>query len=40
MTVALNHKEIETHAERMTKIKLFINKYKWEGTNFPSEKDD
>ena len=24
----------------MTKIKLFINKYNWEGINFPSEKDD
>ena len=24
----------------MTKIKPFINKYNWEGINFPSEKDD
>ena len=24
----------------MTKIKPFMNKYKWEGTNFPSQKDD
>ena len=24
----------------MIKIKSFINKYKWEGKNFPSEKDD
>ena len=24
----------------MTKIKLFIKKYKWEGINYPSEKDD
>ena len=23
-----------------TKIKSFINKYNWEGINFPSEKDD
>ena len=26
--------------ERITKIKPFINKYNWEGINFPSEKDD
>ena len=24
----------------MRKIKPFINKYKWEGLNFPSDKDD
>ena len=24
----------------MTKIKPFINRYYWEGINFPSEKDD
>ena len=26
--------------QRITKIKAFINKYNWEGINFPSEKDD
>ena len=26
--------------QRVTKIKRFINKYKWEGINYPSEKDD
>ena len=26
--------------QRITKIKTFINKYNWEGINFPSEKDD
>ena len=36
----LNHKEIEKHAERITKIKLFINRYKWEGINFPSENNN
>ena len=25
--------------QRITKIKPFINKYNWEGINFPSEKD-
>ena len=37
ITVALNYEEIEKRAERKTKIKTFINKYKWEGINFPSE---
>ena len=27
--MALNHEEIEKHTERITKIKPFINKYKW-----------
>ena len=26
--------------QRVTKIKPFINKYKWEGISFSSEKDD
>ena len=34
----LNHEEIGTHSERIAKIKPFINKYNWEGMNFPSEK--
>ena len=37
VTVALNHEEIGKHAE---KIKPFINKYKWKGINFRSEKED
>ena len=40
VTVVLNHEEREKSPERMTKIKPFIYKYKWEGINFPSEKDD
>ena len=39
VTVTLNHEEIGKHPERITKIKPFINKYKWKGINFPSEKD-
>ena len=35
MTVALSYEEIGKHAERITKIKPFINKCKWEGINFP-----
>ena len=32
-------KEKKKSPERITKIKPFINKYKWEGISFPSEKD-
>ena len=39
VTVVLNHEEIKKNPQRITKIKLFINKYNWEGKNFPSEKD-
>ena len=40
VTVTLNYEEIKKDPQRITKIKLFINKYNWEGINFPSEKDD
>ena len=40
VTVALNYEEIGKHAERITKIKPFINNYNWEGINYSSEKDD
>ena len=40
MSGAINYAEIGKHAERLTKIKNFINKYKWEVTNFLSEKGD
>ena len=40
ITVALDYEEIGKHDGRITKIKTFISKYKWEGINFPSEKDD
>ena len=40
LTVALNQEEMGKSPERITKIKPFINKYKKEGINFPSEKDD
>ena len=33
-------KKYEKNPERITKIKIFINKYKWEEIHFPSEKDD
>ena len=36
VTVALNYEEIKKDLQRITKIKSFINKYNWEGINFPS----
>ena len=38
VTVTLNYEEITKGSQRITKIKLFINKYNWEGINFQSEK--
>ena len=40
MAVALNHEEIGKYFEKITKIKPFINKYKWEKIIFPSEIND
>ena len=40
LTIALNHEEIAKKCERMTKVTPFINKYKWEGINFASGKDN
>ena len=40
MTVTLNHEEIKNDPQRISKINPFIDKYNWEGTNYPSEKDD
>ena len=37
---AINYAEIGKNAEILTKIKNFINKYKWKVINFPLEKDD
>ena len=33
---ALNYQTIETHSERIPKLKLYINKYNWEGIEFPA----
>ena len=40
VTVSLSYKEIGKYAERILKVKPFINKYSWEGVNYPSEKND
>ena len=31
----LNYQTIETHPERISKLKPYINKYNWEGIEFP-----
>ena len=38
--VALNYEEIESHPERVSNIKPFINKYNQKGWNYPSKIDD
>ena len=40
LTVPLNYEEIKKDPRRITKIKPFRNKCKWERINFTSEKDD
>ena len=39
-SVALNHKEIGNILQSISKNMPFINKYNWEGVNYPSVKDD
>ena len=34
-TIALNYEEIESNPERVSNIKPFINKFDWEGINYP-----
>ena len=36
VTVVSNHEEIKKKPLRIAKIKPLINKYDWEGINFPS----
>ena len=40
ITATLEHEEIGKHSKRITKIKIFIHKYNWEGIKCLSEKDD
>ena len=37
VAVALNYEEIKLNPERVSNIKLFINKYNWKGINCPSK---
>ena len=38
VTVALNQGEIKKDPQRITTINPFINKYNWDGRNFPTKK--
>ena len=38
--VALIFEKIKWNPERFSNLKPFINKYKWKGINYPSEKND
>ena len=40
VTVALNYGEIESHPERVSNVKLCINKYNWKLINYPSKTGD
>ena len=40
VTVVLSNEEIKKDPQIIKKIKQLINKYNWEGINYPSEKDD
>ena len=40
ITVALNHQEISSHPERISKIKPHIDKYNWKDINFPAGIDE
>ena len=37
---ALNYQNIETHPERISKLNHYINKYNWEGIEFPAGPKD
>ena len=36
LTVALNHEQIKSHPERISKIKPFINQNNWKEIDFPT----
>ena len=36
-TVALNYDKIKWNLERVSNIKLFLNKYNWKGINYSSK---
>ena len=40
LTVALNYEQIKNHPERISKIKIFINHYKWKDIDFPLHSKD
>ena len=40
LTVALNHKQIKSNPEMLSKIKPFIDQYNWKEIRFPSHSKD
>ena len=40
ITVALNHKNIENHPERISNIEHFIDQYNWKDIDFPWDQKD
>ena len=40
LTVPLNHKQIKSHPEKISKIKPFIDQYNWKERDFPSHSKD
>ena len=39
-TVTLNYEEIESHPERVSNVKPFLNRYDWEEINYTSKTDN
>ena len=40
ITAALNYQNINSHLERITNLRPFINNYKWKDIEFPSHSKD
>ena len=40
VAVALNHKQIKSHPERISNIKPFFDQYNWKEINFPLHKTE
>ena len=40
ITAALNHEQIKSHPDRISKIKPFIDQYNWKEIDFPSHSKD
>ena len=40
LTIALNHKQIKSYPERISKIKPFIDQLNWKELDFPSHSKD
>ena len=40
LTAALNHKQIKSHLERISKIRAFIEQHDWEEIDFPAQQEN